>query len=68
MKINVHIVNDDKEYRLDLPKTALAMDTLKKLEIPPDTVIITRNSQPIPLDSELKDGDELTLIRVLSGG
>lgn len=68
MKINVQIVNDDKEYHLDLPKTALAMDTLKKLEIPPDTVIITRNNQPIPLDSELKDGDELALVRVLSGG
>jgi sulfur carrier protein ThiS len=68
MKINVHIVNDDKEYHLILLKTALAGDTLKKLEVPPDTVIITRNNQPIPLDSPLEAGDELAVIRVLSGG
>jgi len=64
----VHVVNDENHLQIELPKTAAAGDTLKKLGIPPDTVIITRNSQPIPLDSELKDGDELALIRVLSGG
>jgi sulfur carrier protein ThiS len=68
MKIKVQIVNDDKEYHLNLLKKALAGDALKELSIPPDTVIITQNSQPIPLDSELKDGDKLALIRVLSGG
>jgi sulfur carrier protein ThiS len=68
MKINVHLINDDEHQKLTLPKQSKAVDTLKKLKIPPDTVIITRNKQPIPIDSILEPGDELTIIRVLSGG
>ena len=68
MKIKVHIINDDNHLQIDLPKTGAAGDTLKKLGIPPDTVIITRNSEPIPIDSQLKPGDKIAVIRVISGG
>ena len=68
MEINVHLINDDKHQKLTLPKQSRAVDTLKKLKIPPDTVIITRNNQPIPIDSELEPGDKLKIIRVISGG
>ena len=68
MKVKIHLVNDYKNFDLSLPELALAGDSIKELDIPPDTVIITRNGQPIPLDSELSDGDELAVIRVLSGG
>ena len=68
MNIKVHIVNDDKYHKFNLPKSAVAGDTLKKLDIPPDTVIITRNKKPIPIDTPLKDKDKLDLIRVISGG
>ena len=68
MKIRLHLVNDDKYVELNLPKTAVASDTLKELNIPPDTMIITRNGQPIPLDSPLEPDDKLTFIRVISGG
>jgi sulfur carrier protein ThiS len=68
MEIKLHIVNDNKDIKLILPDTAIAADTLKELEIPPDTVIISRNGQPIPLDTPLTAGDELSMIRVVSGG
>lgn len=68
MNVKLHLVNDQKNVELNLPKSALAGDTLKELGIPPDTVIITRNSHPIPLDSPLEDKDELVVIRVVSGG
>lgn len=68
MDVKVHLVNDDKLIQLTLPDSALVNDTLIELDIPPDTVIITRNGQPIPLDSELTNKDELSIIRVLSGG
>ena len=68
MDVKVHLVNDDESIQLTLPDSALVSDTLIKLDIPPDTVIITRNGQPIPLDSELTNKDELSIIRVLSGG
>jgi sulfur carrier protein ThiS len=68
MDVKVHLVNDNKTYSITLPKSALVSDTLVELEIPPDTVIITRKGQPIPLDTQLKTGDELSVIRVVSGG
>ncbi len=68
MKIKVHLVNDDKHYQLDLPESAKVYGTLKKLDIPPDTVIITRDGKPIPVDTVLNADDELTVIRVVSGG
>jgi sulfur carrier protein ThiS len=54
--------------KLDLSEPAIVGDALTKLDIPPDTVIITRSGQPIPLDSPLTPDDELSVIRVLSGG
>ena len=68
MKIQLHAINDDKDFELELSKTAVVEDVLIKLEIPPDTVIIMRAGQPIPLDSPLEPDDKLAMIRVLSGG
>jgi len=68
MDVRVYLVNDDKSIQLTLPDSSLVSATLIELDIPPDTVIITRNGQPIPLDSELANNDELSIIRVLSGG
>lgn len=68
MNIKLHLVNDDKQLKLDLSEPAIAGDALTKLDIPPDTVIITRSGRPIPLDSPLRPDDELAVIRVLSGG
>jgi sulfur carrier protein ThiS len=68
MNIEIHIVNDNEKCQLTLPELAVAGDSLKELKIPPDTVIITRNGKPIPIDTQLKNKDKLSLIRVLSGG
>lgn len=68
MKIKLHLVNDDRDFELDLSNGALVGDSLKELKIPPDTVIITRDGKPIPIDTPLNNNDKLSLIRVLSGG
>ena len=68
MKITVYLVNDAKRQQLDLPDAALVGDTLQELDIPPDTVIVTRGGVPIPLDARLETGAELSVIRVVSGG
>ncbi len=68
MNVKVHLVNDNKNHKFNLPRSAVARDTLKKLEIPPDTVIIMRYNQPIPIDTPLEAEDELEIIRVVSGG
>ena len=34
----------------------------------PDTLIVMNNKSPIPIDTELNGGEELTIIQVASGG
>ena len=34
----------------------------------PDTLIVMQNNKPIPIDQELQDGENLTIIQVSSGG
>ena len=41
---------------------------LLKLEIPPQSVLPTRDGELITDDEILKDGDEIRLIAVISGG
>jgi sulfur carrier protein ThiS len=68
MEITVLIVNENKQYKLKLPDSAIAIEILKKLKIAPDTVIITKNDKPIPIDTRLEPDSELSIIRVVSGG
>ena len=40
---------------------------LESLEINPETVVIIRNGQPVPVDDKVEEG-EITVMRVISGG
>ena len=44
------------------------INMLEKLDIKPDTTIVMKDKIPIPIDDELNDGDDLTIILVSSGG
>ena len=68
MKVVVKIINDSEEHELDLADSATPFDALKILEIPPDTVIVTKDDKPIPMDTQLSNNDQLAVIRVVSGG
>jgi sulfur carrier protein ThiS len=68
MHIKISIVNDKIEKELELADNATPFDVLRLLEIPPDTVIITRDEKPIPIDTQLSNDDQLAVIRVVSGG
>jgi sulfur carrier protein ThiS len=43
-------------------------DALLKIDIQPDTVLITRGGELITDDEILREGDEIKLIAVISGG
>jgi sulfur carrier protein ThiS len=58
--------NDIKD--IEIKTGATGEDLLEKLNLPIDAHIITRDSSPIPIDEELKDHDEIGIIRVVSGG
>jgi sulfur carrier protein ThiS len=51
-----------------LGTVATVEDLLISINLKPDTVIVMRKAIPIPIDHDLKDGDELKIIEVTSGG
>jgi thiamine biosynthesis protein ThiS len=56
----------DQEFEVKAGMTA--RDALLKINIHPDTVLITRNGELITDDQILHEGDEIRLIAVISGG
>ncbi|MCS7130503.1 MAG: MoaD/ThiS family protein [Archaeoglobaceae archaeon] len=57
-----------KEEELEIEKDMRYSEILEKiLKINPETVILLRNSSPIPLDEFAEEG-EIKVVRVISGG
>jgi sulfur carrier protein ThiS len=56
----------DKEYEVRPGMTLLS--ALQKISVVPESVIATRAGEMILEDEILKDGDEVKLIAVISGG
>jgi sulfur carrier protein ThiS len=62
----VKLILRDKEYEVKPGMTLLS--ALQKTAIVPESVIATREGEMILEDEILKDGDEIKLIAVISGG
>lgn len=71
MELKVKILADkEEEKRLEVTKDDTYENVLEKLGINPVEVVVLRNSKPVPEDEKLADinNDELTIIRIVSGG
>jgi sulfur carrier protein ThiS len=69
MKVKVTLLPTKKETRtLVLEKGATVESAIRKLDLYPDAWIAVRGNSPIPSDERLRDGDEIKLIAVVSGG
>ncbi|MFW6121207.1 MAG: MoaD/ThiS family protein [Petrotogales bacterium] len=68
MKIKVKILSEDSTEEIDLKSGSKVYDLLKKIHLRPDTLIVLKDSTPIPVDDTLDDGQELSIINVASGG
>ena len=64
--MTVKLILRDKEFEVKSGMTLL--DSLKKLNIVPESVIVTRAGEMILDDEILKDGEVVRLIAVISGG
>ena len=64
--MTVKLILRDKEFEVKPGMTLL--DSLKKVDILPESVIATREGEMILEDEILKDGDVVKLIAVISGG
>lgn len=57
-----------KEEELEIEKSMRYSEILEKIfKINPETVILLRNSCPIPIDDFAEEG-EIKVVRVISGG
>ena len=68
MKIKVKLSRNSTIKELNLETKSTVEDLLKKIGLKPDTLIVMNKGAPIPIDNILKDGQELTIIQVSSGG
>ena len=68
MNITVKLSRNNETKKIQLETGSKVEDVLKKINLKPDTVVTIYKNQPIPIDEELKDGQELTILQVSSGG
>ena len=66
--VNIFIDRENKNAKLELDNNSLVADLLKKLNINPVTVIVSRGDELILEDEKLKDNDEIKILSVISGG
>lgn len=62
----VKLILREKEYEVRPGMTLLS--ALQKIDVVPESVIATRQGEMILEDEILRDGDEVKLIAVISGG
>ena len=68
INISVFIDRENKNTKLELDNNSIVIDLLKKLNINPVTVIVSRNNELILEDEKLKNEDEIKILSVISGG
>lgn len=68
MKITVKLSRTKETKEIHLETESTVNDLLRKMNLKPDTLIVMSNNVPIPIDNALKDGQEVAIIQVSSGG
>lgn len=68
IRVNIFIDRENKNKKLELEKNSIVSDLLKKLNINPVTVIVSRDNELILDDTGLNDNDEIKILSVISGG
>ena len=68
INISVFIDMEDKNTKLELEDNSSVSDLLKKLNINPVTVIISRNNELVLEEDKLRDNDKIKILSVISGG
>lgn len=68
INVNVFIDRENKNKTIRLDNNTLVIDLLRKLNINPVTVIVSRNNELILEDEKLNDNNEIKILSVISGG
>jgi len=68
VKLKIKFIGFEEGDRVvDVEEGKTYSDLILDLGINPETVIVMRNSTPVPLDEKAESG-EITVMRVISGG
>lgn len=68
IKVNIFVDRNNLNKTLELDKNSIVSDLLKRLNINPVTVIVSRNNELILEDEKLNNNDEIKILSVISGG
>jgi len=66
MPVRVKLIPDNKT--LDVEPGSTAGDVLRMLGFSTESGVVLVNGKPVPEDYRLREGDEVAVVRVLSGG
>ena len=66
--MEISLTFSGKEKDIPLVKGDTVSDVLKKAEINPEIVLVKRKNMIIPDDEEIRDGDVLNVLKIVSGG
>jgi len=68
MEITVKLSRSKRTKKIDIKKGLTVEEVLGKLKIKPDTVVVIIKDKPIPIDYQIKNVEELSILQVSSGG
>jgi len=68
LKVKINILRNKEKNEITVKDDSKVEDILKKINLKPDTVVVMNKKIPIPIDETLKNGMELDILQVSSGG
>ena len=68
MKIKVFCGRENKEKEVEIGSSTTVKGLLKKMDINPVTVIVSKNNGIVMEDEKLNEKDYIKIISVISGG
>ena len=66
--MSVKFILRKKEFELEFHETLTVKKALKELDLLPEAYLVVRSGELIVEQEYLKDGDEIKLVPVVSGG
>lgn len=68
MRVTVELYPARETKAVELREHSNGYELMGKLGLAPDVHILVRGDVPIPIDEELRDGERVRVISVVSGG
>lgn len=68
VEVKVHLMEEDRTETRSLSPESSIIDLLEELNRNPESVVVKRNGKIVTEEEKVEEGDEVTIIPVVSGG